>query len=114
MIDRLKYMASLFLLSTTFGELGLNKVLSKSSSAWKGFTNVAICVFASVDLLGMNKRLVTLDIDNHVIPFAYFLISFVATVRTAAMLIGGHDDLAAEGFNRILYADIVGSYANGV
>ena len=52
----------------------------------------------------MDKRLVTLDIDNHIIPFAYFLISLVATIRTATMLIGGHDDLAAEGFNRI-FAD---------
>ena len=78
----------------------------------------AVCVgeagFDRLDLLGMDKRLVTLDIDNHIIPFAYFLISLVATIRTATMLIGGHDDLATEGFNRILYPDIVGSYANGV
>ena len=118
-IDRLKYIASLFLLSTTFGELGLNRVLSKSSSERKGLYQcryLRVCVgeagFDRLIARGWIKGSSPLDIDNHIIPFAYFfLISLVATIRTATMLIGGHDDLATEGFNRILYPDIVGSYA---
>jgi len=48
MIERLKYIASFFLFKTTFGELALNKVVSKSSSGRNGFTRVAIWMLSSM------------------------------------------------------------------
>ena len=45
-MERLKYSAFQFLLTTTFGEFTFSKT-ANGSSAVKGFTNVAICVVGS-------------------------------------------------------------------
>ena len=49
-----------------------------------------------LDLLRVDKRLVALDIDDHLETGAHLLVSLVAAIRTAPVLVGGHDGLSAE------------------
>lgn len=49
-----------------------------------------------LDLLRVDKGLVALDIDDHLETGAHLLVSLVAAIRTAPVLVGGHDGLSAE------------------
>ena len=62
----------------------------------------------------MDKGLVALDIDDHLVAGAYLLVSLVTAVRSASVLVGGHDGLSAKSLDRRCDPFVVGGDTNSV
>ena len=63
-----------------------------------------------LQLLGLNERLVALDVDNHIVVLADALVSLLHTVGAALVVDTRHDGLAAKRLHSIVDALVVGSH----
>ena len=65
-----------------------------------------------LDLLGVDEWLIALDIDHDIVAIADEGICLEATVGSAPMLVGGHDDVAAKGEDSLFDSPVVGGDAD--
>ena len=64
----------------------------------------------SLQLGRLDKRLIALDVDNHIIPLAYFSKGFVTTVSTTLVVYRGHHYLTTESLYGCFDTFVIGSH----
>ena len=92
-----------FFIEDNFRRIGIEQCLFKITICCKGGcqcsdadAGIGKTVLECLNLLRLDERFVSLDIDHDIVAGSYLLVGLEASVCTAPVLIRGHDYLTAE------------------